>query len=301
MVVQHAYAACLRLAQQHYENFPVASRLLPHRVRPHIAAIYAFARTADDFADEGAASDEERLARLDDWDRRLERAAIGKVDETGGPDAAAVFTALAATIYACRIDVRLLADLLRAFRQDVVVKRYDTWESVLGYCTRSANPIGRLVLAVCGYQDARTAEWSDATCTALQLANFWQDLALDWRKGRLYVPGSVVRAAGASETDLDRRQMTPAWRSVLRDVTGRTRALFEIGRPVADAVDGRLRWQLRATWLGGMRVLDRLERAEFDVFDRRPSLGWRDALWIAGRTLSWKSIHHEVREGHEGA
>src|SRR6185503_16490781 len=122
-----------------------------------------------------------------------------------------------------------------------------------------------------------TAEWSDAVCTALQLANFWQDLAIDWQKGRLYVPASIVRAAGASESDLDRRQMSPAWRRALGEVSARTRALFDAGRPVADAVSGRLRWELRATWLGGVRVLDRLELAEFDVFNRRPSLGWPDA------------------------
>jgi squalene synthase HpnC len=199
-----------------------------------------------------------------------------------------VFTALADTIRTCRLDITLLADLLQAFRQDVVVKRYDTWESVIDYCARSANPIGRLVLAVSGYRDQRTSQWSDAVCTALQLANFWQDLAIDWQKGRLYVPIAIVRASGASESDLDRRQMTPAWRLALADVTSRTRALFAAGRPVADAVGGRLRWELRATWLGGMRVLDRLEQAQFDVFNRRPSLGWRDAVPIARRMLTWE-------------
>jgi squalene synthase HpnC len=288
VVARDAYATCLRLAREHYENFPVASRLLPSHVRPHIAAIYAFARIADDFADEGVATDQERLARLDDWNRRLERAAREDVDQSGGPETAAVFTAVAATIRTCRLDVGLLSDLLRAFRQDVVVKRYDTWESLIDYCSRSANPIGRLVLAVFGYAGPRTVEWSDAVCTALQLANFWQDLAVDWRKGRLYVPASIVRATGAIESDLDRGQLTPAWRLALRDVTDRTRALFERGRPVADAVSGRLRWELRATWLGGVRVLDLLERAEFDVFKARPSLGWRDAAPILWKTWTWE-------------
>src|SRR5262249_21631531 len=149
---------------------------------------YAFARLADDFADEGAASDAERLLRLEDWRRRLDRAAAGDIDRSGDPVATAVFTALAYTIQSCRLDVGLLSDLIDAFRQDVLVKRYETWEDVLDYCRRSANPIGRLVLAVCGYRDSRTTEWSDAVCTALQLANFWQDLAIDWKKGRLYVP-----------------------------------------------------------------------------------------------------------------
>jgi squalene synthase HpnC len=294
VVIRHAYATCLELARRHYENFPVASRLLPRQLRPHIAAIYAFARIADDIADEGQASDEERLTRLDDWSRRLERAAAGDVDQTGDLETTAVFTALADTICACRLDVGLLANLLRAFRQDVLIKRYDTWESVIDYCSRSANPIGRLVLAVSGYREPRTAEWSDAVCTALQLANFWQDLAVDWRKGRLYVPASIVHAAGAHESDLDRRQITPAWRLAISDVTARTRGLFDTGRPVADAVRGRLRWELRATWLGGVRVLDRLERAQFDVFNARPSLGWRDAPTIAWRALIWRPVNERA-------
>jgi squalene synthase HpnC len=287
VVAAEAYAACRRLAREHDENFPVASRLLPRAMRPHVAAIYAFARIADDVADEGAARAEERLARLNDWQRRLEAAADGRVDDASAPQTVAVFTALAATIRRCDLDVNLLTDLLSAFRQDVLVNRYRTWDDLLDYCRRSANPVGRLVLAVAGYRQPREAAMSDLVCTALQLTNFWQDLARDWQKGRLYVPASIVLRAGASEEDLDRRQMTPAWRRALRDVASRTRTLFEEGRPVADRVGGRLRWELRATWLGGVRILDRLERADFDVFTRRPSLGWRDAGAIAWKSLVW--------------
>lgn len=287
MVAGEAYAVCQRIARGHYENFPVASRLLPRAMRPHIAAIYAFARLADDFADEGTLTDVERLQRLDDWEERL-RAADLKVRPTYHPDADAVFTALGHTIAECHLNVEWLADLLSAFRQDVLVKRYETWDDLLDYCRRSANPVGRLVLGVAGVRDARAETCGDALCTALQLANFWQDLERDWQKGRLYVPLAVVRAAGACEADLDRRTVTPAWRDALREVVGRTRARFAEGRAVADAVHGRLRWELRATWLGGVRVLDRLEASGFDVFARRPSLGWTDLPSIAWRALFWR-------------
>lgn len=287
MVADAAYAACLRLARQHYENFPVASWLLPAGTRPHIAAVYAFARTADDFADEGDRSDQARLALLDAWQEQLHRAAAGRMP-AAGPDESAIFAALGETIRQCGLEVTLFDDLLSAFKQDVVTKRYLTWNELLDYCRRSANPVGRLVLRIAGYRDLQLDGWSDAVCTALQLANFWQDLEVDWRKGRLYVPLEVVEGSRADLQDLDRRQMTPSWQRALADVTARTRALFDNGRPVADGVRGRLRWELRATWLGGVRILDKLERAEFDVFRRRPKLGWTDGLSIAGRTLTWR-------------
>jgi len=287
VVADAAYAACLRLARQHYENFPVASRLLPAPARPHIAAVYAFARIADDFADEGTRSDEARLALLDDWQARLHAAAEGRAADDRS-DSSAIFVALGETIRTCGLEVGSFDDLLSAFRQDVLVKRYETWDDVLGYCRRSANPVGRLVLRIAGYRDDRLDRWSDAVCTALQLANFWQDLDLDWRKGRLYLPLALVRAAGADLQDLGRRRVTPEWRAALGDAVARTRALFADGRPVANAVRGRLRWELRATWLGGSRILDRLEAAKYDVFRARPTLGWRDALPIGLRMLTWR-------------
>jgi squalene synthase HpnC len=287
VVTDAAYAHCLRLARQHYENFPVASRLLPRAMRPHIAAVYAFARIADDFADEGARSDAARLALLDDWARRLEVAARGETDDDGS-DMAAIFMAVGDTIGTCRLDVDLLRDLLSAFRQDVTVKRYDTWDTVLDYCRRSANPVGRLVLQIAGYRDASIAAASDACCTALQLTNFWQDLERDWAKGRLYVPLVAVREAGADERDLDRRRITPEWRRALVGVAARTRSLFDAGRPVADAVAGRLGWELRATWLAGVRVLDRLEAGGFDVFHARPAIDGADALPLAWRLVTWR-------------
>jgi squalene synthase HpnC len=277
----------LRLARQHYENFPVASRLLPREMRPHIAAIYAFVRIADDFADEGTRSDAARLALLDDWERRLDEAAAGTTKDDGS-DMSAIFLALGATIHQRRVDVRHLRDMLSAFRQDVTVKRYETWPEVLDYCSRSANPVGRMVLQVAGYRDTALDAASDATCTALQLTNFWQDFEGDWARGRLYVPAEVVRLTSADERDLDRRRMTREWRAALGDLAVRTRALFDVGRPVADGVSGRLRWELRATWLGGVRILDRLEASGFDVYRRRPTLGTKDALPLAWQLLTWR-------------
>jgi len=288
VVTEAAYARCLDIAQRHYENFPVASRLLPRRARPHIAAIYAFARIADDFADEGTRSPAARLALLDDWQRRLHKAVLAPKSEDDS-DASAIFHALGDSIRRCNLDVQLFDDLLSAFRQDVNVRRYETWDDVLDYCRRSANPVGRLVLRVNGYRDERLDACSDAVCTALQLTNFWQDLEVDLKKDRLYVPLSEVQAAGADIEDLRRFRLTPEWRRVMEAAGARTRALFAAGRPVADSVRGRLRWELRATWLGGMRILDRLAAGGYDVFTARPKLGMIDAVVIAGRALTWRA------------
>jgi len=288
VVTEAAYARCLDIAQRHYENFPVASRLLPRRARPHIAAIYAFARIADDFADEGTRSPAARLALLDDWQARLHRAVESPRSEDDS-DAAAIFHALGDSIRQCDLDVQLFDDLLSAFRQDVTVRRYETWDELFDYCRRSANPVGRLVLRVNGYRDERLDACSDAVCTALQLTNFWQDLEVDLKKDRLYVPLAEMRAAGADIEDLRRFRLTPEWRRAMEAAGARTRALFAAGRPVADSVRGRLRWELRATWLGGMRILDRLAAAGYDVFTARPKLGALDAVVIAGHALVWRA------------
>ena len=283
-----AYAYCERLAHTHYENFPVASRLLPARMRPHVAAIYAFARIADDMADEGARPARDRLADLDDWGARLEAAAGNEPlpREAHGD----VFLALRETMRVCRLPPQLFRDLLSAFRQDVTKTRYASWEEVLDYCRRSANPVGRLVLRVAGYDRPALDAASDAVCTALQLANFWQDFAIDWRKGRLYLPDSIWRTAGADTGDLDARRLTPAWRAALANVSGRTRALFAVGRPVCDGVHGRLRYELRATWLGGLRILDQLEYSGFDVINHRPSIGMLDSLLIGTFAVAWRPM-----------
>jgi squalene synthase HpnC len=281
-----AYAACEALAKSHYENFPVASRLLPAAMRPHVAAVYAYARVADDIADEGALPAAERLARLEAWRRRL-HAAVGSADASAGDNEDLIVFALAHSIQTLKLPVALFDDLLSAFAQDATTTRYDSWADVLDYCRRSANPIGRLVLRIAGYRDDRLDRASDALCTALQLTNFWQDFGRDWRAGRLYVPREVARASGAAETDLDFGRLTPAWARALGDCVAATAKLFDQGRSVCDGVRGRLRWELRFTWLGGRRVLERVDSRRADALTHRPTLGAGDVPSLLWRAIRW--------------
>ena len=287
-----AHAACARDAHAHYENFPVASLLLPRRARAHVTAIYAFARAADDFADERARTVHERKDLLDGWMQRLRHAVSsgepGPAPRRGEPPSTvAIFLALGATIRDCSLPCDLFEDLLSAFRQDVEVTRYATWPDLLDYCRRSANPIGRLVLRISGHRDAQFDAWSDSICTALQLTNFWQDLTSDYQRGRVYLPLDEQRLHGAEEDDLAAGRITLAWQAALSAAVLRTHGLFDAGRPLCDVIPGRLRYELRATWLGGTRILDRLRRAQFDVAHRRPTLGILDAPWFAWRLLAW--------------
>ncbi|MGH8639013.1 MAG: squalene synthase HpnC [Burkholderiales bacterium] len=286
--VGRAYAACERLAREHYENFPVASIVLPKRMRPAIAAIYAFARRADDFADEPGYHDDERLRLLDEWGRRLRECVSWRPASRSAEDL--IFVALADTIRVHDLPLSLFEDLLSAFRQDVTVERYRTWNDVLDYCARSANPVGRLVLRVAGYRDAELDRASDAVCTALQLTNFWQDFARDWANGRLYVPLADRDRVGARDADLDAGRLSPEWRVALRDVSARTRELFTAGRPVCDGVSGRLKLELRLTWLGGTRILEKLGRVDYDVFQHRPALSAADAAPLVWRAVTWKAV-----------
>lgn len=281
--VRAAYDYCERLARAHYENFPVASVLLPSRMRPHVAAIYAFARTADDFADQPGRPPAVRLELLDDWGARLRASAA-----SAPASADHIFVALRDTMERCALPLSLFEDLLSAFRQDVTVHRYETWPDLIDYCRRSANPVGRLVLRVAGVRDDQADRASDAVCTALQLTNFWQDFGDDWRTGRLYLPAEELRVHGASEADLKGHSMSPPWRAAMRAAVDRTRELFHTGRPVTEAVTGRLRWELRATWLGGMRVLDQVAALDHDTLNSRPTLTSRDAVAMAAGTIAWR-------------
>jgi phytoene synthase len=294
VTLPEAYARCLQVAAAHYENFPVASRLLPARMRPHVAAVYAFARAADDFADEGDAPEAQRLAWIDQW-RVLRRRGPSLGDVTTGvghvpaDDVSATFTAVQDTIARYRLDPQLFDDLLSAFAQDVTTRRYETWEAVLDYCRRSANPVGRLVLGIAGVHDETAARHSDAVCTALQLANFWQDLGDDWRsRDRLYVPSDLLREHGADPQVLDAASPNDAWRRVLRELGLRTHALFAEGRPVCDAVRGRLRYELRATWLGGTTVLSKTLATREHSLHERPVLTRTDLIRIALGAILWR-------------
>ncbi len=273
-------------------------------MRPAIAAIYAFARRADDFADETGPTDEQRLRLLEEWRLRLhacarpapraadpcpERhraASPGAIGPTTQDDL--IFIALGDAIRRHRLPVHLLEDLLSAFRQDVTVRRYATWADVLDYCRRSANPIGRLVLRVAGYEDPVLDGQSDAICTALQLTNFWQDFGTDWQRGRLYLPDEDRQRSGADEQELAMGRWTDAWRHALSLALARTRQLFVHGRPLCDAVSGRLRWELRMTWLGGSRILDKIEAAP-DPLSHRPHLTPGDVARLFGQAAMWRS------------
>lgn len=291
MTLAQAYAACLRIARDHYENFPVASRLLPGELRPHVAAVYAFARSADDIADEPGRTPDERLRLLDAWRARL-HAAPG----TGhpAPRTDPIVLALHDTIARFALPIALFDDLLSAFAQDVTTSRYDTWHDVLDYCRRSANPVGRLVLRLTRQATPERDAASDAICTALQLTNFWQDFAVDWRRGRLYLPADSWRAEQADPRDLDEGRITPAWRAALAEAAARTRRLFDEGRPLCDDVSGRLRYELRATWLGGVRILDALDARCYDVFARRPALRARDKVMVGWRLLVWRATPRSI-------
>lgn len=286
-----AYASCEQSARARYENFPVASILLPAPMRPHVAAVYAFARAADDFADEGERPAEQRLRLLDGWRERLRRSLRDEAQPATEPDepanAAAIFQALGNTVQQCDLPSELLDDLLSAFTQDVTVHRYQNWEALFDYARRSANPVGRLVLRIAGYRAPTLDAWSDSICTALQFTNFWQDFTVDRDRGRVYLPQSELARQGAADADVTGNPASVATQCALRQAVARTRQLFVAGRPLCDAVSGRLRYELRATWLGGSRILERVDGQLRSGIGHRPALQLRDGPWLLWQMLTW--------------
>jgi len=266
------------LPVDHYENFPVASWLLPARLRPPIEAIYAFARGADDIADEGSAPDAERLAGLARYE-----AALGAIERGERPEES--FARLAQAVREYRLPVPLLRDLLDAFRQDVTCKRHESYDALREYCRRSANPVGRLLLHLFGMTDPRSLRESDDVCTALQLANFWQDVELDWGKGRVYIPIEDLAHFGVTEEDIAARRAEDRWQRLMAFECQRTRKLFEAGAPLGRRLPGRIGLEIRATVAGGRRILDRIDAARGDVFRHRPVLGPLDWLVIIAKAV----------------
>jgi squalene synthase HpnC len=262
----HDYRACRTLAGAHYENFPTAVRLLPHDLRDPVGVLYAFARGADDLADEGRAGPGERLAALDRWERRLDEALAGRPE---GP----LFRALADMVQRHRLPVGLLRDLLSAFRQDVTVNRYATFADLRRYTRRSADPVGRLVLRLAGHDDAGLDRLADAICTGLQLANFWQDLSVDRRRGRLYLPLEDLDRHGCDPGEVLAGRGGPAFRNLLADEIVRTRALLDEGAALAPRLGGRLGWWVRLVRRGGRAILARISRLGPRVLQHRPVLG----------------------------
>jgi squalene synthase HpnC len=273
------------LPVDHYENFPVASWLLPARLRPPIEAIYGFARGADDIADEGDLPDAERLEGLARYGRALDEI------EAGGNPAAAPFARLAAAAREYALPMNLLRDLVDAFSQDVVKRRYASYAELLDYSRRSANPVGRLVLhcfarVTPSFQPSPAdLERSDAVCSALQFINFWQDVAVDWAKGRVYIPQEDLVRFGVAETQIERGQADAAWRALMAFECDRARALLYSGWPLVDALPGRLGLEIGATIHGGRTILDKIERASGDVFRHRPALTGLDWMRIIAAAL----------------
>jgi squalene synthase HpnC len=273
--VHAAYAECRRIAQRHYENFPTASLLVPRDKRDALAAIYAFARYADDVADGPGV--EGRLEKLAAWRAKLQDCCAGRADNP-------VFIALRDTISSFQLSPEHFENLLRAFEQDVLVNRRPDFQSVLSYCTNSANPVGRLVLELFNHRDPELFALSDNICTALQLTNFWQDVAVDLARNRVYLPLDDLQHFGLTLDDLG-NFMPPAgsapddrWLQLMAFEVNRTREFFHQGSALPERVKPELRRQLRLTWLGGMEILKKIESVGYDVFRRRPSLGGWDFL-----------------------
>lgn len=266
--------------KSHYENFPVASPLLPARLRKAVRVIYAFARSADDIADEGHASPTDRIAALDAYEAELDRI------DAGQPPASALFVELAAVIAEYEVlDTRPLRDLLSAFRQDVVKTRYANWPELLDYCRRSADPVGRIMLALHGERDPALLAMSDAICSALQVINFLQDVAIDWQKARIYLPGEDLLRFGVDEQQIAQGHIDGCWQALMQFEVDRARALMLSGAPLARRVPGRLGWELRFIVLGGLRILEKIEAVGHDVFRQRPKLGKADWLLLGWRSL----------------
>jgi squalene synthase HpnC len=267
------------MAVDHYENFPVASILLPRRLVPAVEAIYAFARSADDIADEGDAAPAERLAALQAYAARLDAIAAGHAPSDP------MFARLAAVLHDFRLPQQPLRDLLSAFSQDVTTTRYADYATLLDYCRRSANPVGRLMLGLYGVADDTSLRESDAICSALQLINFWQDVAVDIRKGRIYLPLEDLARFRVGEDDIEHGRGGTAWRALMRFEVERARVLMLSGAPLATRLPGRVGWELRMVVQGGLRILEAIERVGYDVFRHRPQLKRRD--WIA---VGWRAL-----------
>ncbi|MBA3504195.1 MAG: squalene synthase HpnC [Betaproteobacteria bacterium] len=278
----------------HYENFPVASALLPAHLRPAVIAIYQFARAADDLADEGEGAPADRLAALESFGEKLSEI------ERGRTPAEAPFPALAAAIRTHALPLSPFRDLLSAFMQDVTIARYASFVDLLDYCRRSANPVGRLLLALYRAESPANAAASDAICTGLQLTNFWQDIALDWQKGRVYLPQedlarfAVVEAE--IETQIEEARVDERWRRLLEFEVSRARALFERGRSLPRALPWRQGLELSAVVAGGLRILERIDAVGGNVFSARPTLATWDWLTVALRAMTdWRRGDVEVR------
>ena len=280
--LEEARAWCRHLAQTHYENFHVASWFLPKRLRPHFRAIYAYCRVSDDLGDEVGDRDA-ALALLDLWGAELDACYRGEARHP-------VFVALAETIRACDIPKEPFADLLVAFRQDQTVTRFPTMADVLGYCRYSANPVGRIVLYACGYRDDERFALSDKTCTALQLANFWQDVRVDYAKGRVYIPQEDQDRFHVEEASLAARHFTPEFRRLMQYEVDYAWDLFQAGLPLIGKVDAELALDIDLFSRGGMEILRAIRRQRYNVLHERPAISKPRKLGLLLRALTQRAF-----------
>jgi squalene synthase HpnC len=264
----------------HYENFPVASWLMPAHIRPAVQTVYAFARSADDFADEGDLSDAQRLDLLNQYESELDT--IQEEGETASP----LFRDLGRVVRQYGIPLQLFRDLLSAFKQDVVTKRYANFETLVDYCRRSANPVGRIMLRLFAQDSPSQLSRSDLICTSLQLINFWQDVAIDLKKSRIYLPQSDMLQFGVSESNMHDWGNHKAWRDLMQFEVSRARDMMQQGSSLALELPGRFGYELRMIVQGGLLILDKLEQVEFDVFNKRPTIKKIDAARMMWRSLT---------------
>ena len=279
------------MSVNHYENFPVASILLPRRLRPAVHAIYAFARSADDLADEGDASPKERLAALNQYEQAL--GCIQKQQKIPSSSPSSLFSPslfddLAKIVRDYKLPLQPFYDLLSAFKQDVVTTRYTTYDALLDYCTRSAQPVGRLMLALYGADNPQNCRDSDAICSALQLINFWQDIAIDQQKQRIYLPQEDLEHFGVTESQIEQGIINPEWCNLMHFQIAHAQRLMLSGAPLALRLPGRIGWELRLVIQGGLRILEKIEAVDYDVFKRRPQLNVSDWIRILWRAV-WMS------------
>jgi len=260
--LKSAYKECQRMAATHYENFPVASLLLSPESRDHIAALYAFARTADDFADEDKYKGR-RPQEINRWEKSFHAAIKNQ-------KAPAILQAFAHTIKKFKIPLSLPLDLLKAYRMDLTKKRYKTWKDVLYYCKYSANPVGRMVLYISGIKKEELHRYSDFICTSLQLINFWQDTAIDLGRNRIYYPLTELKKAGVQEKDLLALKISPAAQTLIKNAVDFTDSYLQKGYPLLTQVSGRLRLELRATYWGGQGILNKIRKIDYNVLQNRP-------------------------------
>jgi squalene synthase HpnC len=285
--VTRAYEFCDEFARAHHESYPVASHFVPTELRPHVIALYAFGRAADDFADEPE-YEGRRWEALDAWQDELTRCFHGEATHP-------VFVALADTIEKRGLPHPPFTDLLSAFRTDLEVKRYATFSSLRGYTARSADPVGRLLLALFGYQDPELVRFADEISTALQLTNFWQDVAADAARDHIYLPAEDLHFFGVTEADIKALKPTRATRDLLRYEVARTRALYERGRPLLARLDNDLKLELALIWLIGTTLLDKIEAADFDVFTQRPTINTRDKAKVLAKAAKQWAIHLDLK------